>query len=281
MEVLEFVIDLTKFRDACRDPFHLLVSKDGTKLFLREWKATKMSTTAFLIFHGITAHSESYSMIGKPLSEMGYTTYGLDLRGHGLSDGPRGDYTSKNKFSEDIEVTLDFIKSKHEKIVLIGHSLGVVICSAVANLFPELVNGLILLSAARDVREGAYAKRSLFTTLKILFWSTFKPSKPVIHYYREGIRGEGDPLFNFYYTLRFLKTINPNDLVFPESMNYPVFVGVGDNDELFAVEATRAFYEEIPCDTKKFAVLPSAKHAHFEENSFEPMFNWIKEMSDL
>jgi len=274
------VIAFKEFRDSCTDPFHLLISKDGTELFLREWKPTKMSSTAFLIFHGITAHSELYAMIGKPLSEMGYTTYGLDLRGHGLSDGPRGDYASKNKFSEDIETTLSFIISKHEKIILIGHSLGVVICSAVANLFPELVNGLILLSGAREVREGAYAKRSLFTTLKILFWSIFKPSKPVIHYYRKGIRGEGDPLFNFYYTARFFKAINASNLVFPEVMNYPVFVGVGDNDELFTVEATRAFYEEIPCETKEFAVLPDAKHAHFEENSFDPLYNWINKMFD-
>ena len=48
-----------------------------------------------------------------------------------------------------------------------------------------------------------------------------------------------------------------------------------------SIKETRAFYEEIPCDSKKFAVLPGAKHAHFEENSFEPMYNWIKEMSDL
>ena len=271
------MIDLKKHRDVCTDPFHLLSSEDGTELFLREWKATKKSTTAFLIFHGITAHSELYAMIGKPLSEMGYTTYGLDLRGHGLSEGPRGDYVSKDKLSEDIEAALDFIKSKHENLVLIGHSLGVVTSAITINLFPELVSGLIFLSAAREVREGAYAKRSFTTTIKILFWSIFKPSKPVIHYYREGIRGIGDPLFNFYYTLRFLKTINPSNFVLPEEMTYPVFVGVGESDELFSIEATKAFFEEIPSETKEFAILPGAKHAHFEETSFDPLFKWIKD----
>ncbi|MCG3217280.1 MAG: alpha/beta fold hydrolase, partial [Candidatus Heimdallarchaeota archaeon] len=176
------MIDLIKLRDACEDSYHLLTSKDGTELFLREWRATQISTTSFLIFHGITAHSGLYGMIGKRLSEMGYSTYGLDLRGHGLSEGPRGDYVSKNKLSEDIKAALDFIKSKHEKIVLIGHSLGVVTSAITVNLFPELVNGLIFLSAARQVREGAYAKRAFTTTVKILFWSIFKPSKQVIHY---------------------------------------------------------------------------------------------------
>ncbi|NPD88843.1 MAG: alpha/beta fold hydrolase [Asgard group archaeon] len=270
------MLDLIQLRAVCKDPFHLLTSKDGTELFLREWKATKMSTTAFLIFHGITAHSGLYGMIGKRLSEMGYSAYALDLRGHGLSEGPRGDYVSKNKLSEDIEAALDFIKSKHEKIVLIGHSLGVVTSAITINLFPELVSGLIFLSAAREVREGAYAKRAFTTTIKILFWSIFKPSKPVIHYYREGMRGKGDPQFNFYYTLRFLKTINPNNFVLPEKMTYPIFVGVGESDELFSIESTKAFFEEIPSETKEFAILPGAKHAHFEKNSFDPLFNWIK-----
>ena len=90
------------------------------------------------------------------------------------------------------------------------------------------------------------------------------------------MRGKGDPLFNFYYTLRFLKTISPNSFVLPEEMTYPVFVGVGESDELFSVDATKAFFEEIPSETKEFAILPDAKHAHFEENSFNQMFYWVK-----
>ncbi len=274
------MIDLKKLRNACEDPYNLLISKDGTELFLRGWSATQLSKTSFLIFHGITAHSGLYSMIGKPLSEMGYSTYGLDLRGHGLSDGPRGDYASKDKLIEDIEAALDFIKSKHEKVVLIGHSLGVITSAIAANQFPKQVNGLILLSAAREVREGAYTKRAFTTTLKTLIWSIIKPSKPVIHYYRKGIRGIGDPSFNFYYTLRFLKFLNPTKFVLPEVMTYPVFVGVGEHDELFTADATRALFEEIRSDIKEFAVLPGAKHAHFEETSFNPLFNWIKNTFD-
>ncbi|MCG3220109.1 MAG: alpha/beta hydrolase, partial [Candidatus Heimdallarchaeota archaeon] len=106
--------------------------------------------------------------------------------------------------------------------------------------------------------------------------SIFKPSKPTNHYYREGIRGIGNPLFNFYYTLRFLKTLNPNNFVLPEKITYPLFVGVGESDELFSVDATKAFFEEIPSETKEFAILPGAKHAHFEENSFDPLFKWIR-----
>ena len=58
-------------------------------------------------------------------------------------------------------------------------------------------------------------------------------------------------------------------------MPYPVFVGVGENDELFSESATRELFEEMPSETKEFALLPGAKHAYFGENSFDPLFNWV------
>ena len=206
---------------------------------------------------------------------MGFSAYGLDLRGHGLSKGPRGDYASKELLIDDLRSTLDFVKSKHEKIVLIGHSLGVITSVIAANEFVGQVDGLILLSAARAVREGAYAKRALTTTLKILVWSIVKPSKAVIHYYREGIMGIGDPHFNFYYTLRFLKVLSLKNFKFPDNITYPVFVGVGEIDELFSEDDSRKLFDEVPAKIKEFAVLPGAKHAYFEDNSFDPLFDWV------
>ncbi|MCY3413698.1 MAG: alpha/beta fold hydrolase [Candidatus Heimdallarchaeota archaeon] len=265
-------MDLQALRDKCQDDYKLIQSKDGTKLFLRDW-STNESKTAFLIMHGITAHSQPYEVIAKPISEQNFSVYGLDLRGHGLSEGPRGDYKSKDQFFEDISSVLDFIKVKHDKIVLIGHSLGVVSSVMISNRFK--IDGLVLLSAAREVRDGVYPKRPLTTTLKILIWSLIKPAKPVIHYYREGIRGQGDPHFNFHYTLRFLKVISAANFSFPEKIEYPVFVGIGDNDELFAIDAAKKLYEEVPSEIKQFSVLENCQHAFFGENSFDPLFNWI------
>ena len=56
---------------------------------------------------------------------------------------------------------------------------------------------------------------------------------------------------------------------------YPVFVGVGENDELFSESATRELFDEMPSEIKEFAILPGAKHAYFEDNSFHPLFSWV------
>ena len=60
----------------------------------------------------------------------------------------------------------------------------------------------------------------------------FRPSYPVVEYYREGMTGMDDTLFNFRYTLRFLTMLDVKQLRLPKDLNIPVLVGVGDKDEL-------------------------------------------------
>ena len=252
-------------------------SSDGCTLFLREWSAPSKSKVGVLILHGVTAYSEPYEMISGPLSKAGFTCYGLDLRGHGLSDGKRGDYPSKEILIQDLKAAIDFLKPKHEKLIILGHSLGVVTGSVILNNFLSEISGVIFLSASKTVREGAYKKRSFFTTLKILLSSIFAPSRPVIHYYRDGIQGLDDPLFNFYYTLRFFKALNAKTFTLPEKLDVPVYVGVGEHDELFSASSVKEFMESIDSPDKEFHVIPNAKHAEFPEGSWDHLIEWLKQ----
>jgi len=267
--------DILKLREEFKDPHHLISTSDGIILFLRVWEPSKHSNIAIVIFHGITAYSGPYQMFGEALSQIGYTVYGLDLRGHGLSDGFRGDYPSKERFIEDIGETLTFLTKRHDQLIIMGHSLGVLSAIMISNFYLDQINGLILLSAARTVRPGVYAKMSTPTKLKILFSSILKPSKPVISYYRDGIMGLDDPLFNFKYTLRFMKIFSPEKVAFPEKLNIPVVLGIGEHDELFTIEAAQAFFEEIPSDDKKFIIMPGAKHAELPEESWKELIDWL------
>lgn len=267
---------ISELRAKFDNAHYSISSSDGCILFLREWAAKSKSEVGILILHGITAYSEPYAMIGEPLSKAGFTCYGLDLRGHGLSDGKRGDYPSKDILIQDLKATLDFLRPRHEKLIILGHSLGVVTGSIILNNYLPEIDGIIFLSAAKTVKEGVYKKRSLFTTLKILLSSIFMPSRPVIHYYRDGMQGLDDPLFNFYYTLRFLKALNANKFTLPEKLDVPVYVGVGEHDELFSISAAKEFLEGINSPDKEFHVIPNAKHAEFPEGSWDHLIEWFK-----
>ncbi|MFW9970519.1 MAG: alpha/beta hydrolase [Candidatus Odinarchaeota archaeon] len=268
-------IDAIKLRNEFTQPHYLISTSDGILLFLRAWTPPTPSKVAILIFHGITAYSGPYKMIGDVLSRMGYAVYGLDLRGHGLSDGNRGDYPSKERFIKDIGETIQFLKEKHSTLIILGHSLGVMTAIIASNFFLESISGLILLSGARTMREGVYAKISFRKKLKILFSSLIRPSKPIVSYHRDGMIGLDDPLFNFSYTLRFMSIFNIKKFKFPDKLDIPVLLGVGENDELFSVESVRSFFDEIPSNNKKFIVLSGARHAEFGDNSFTELIKWL------
>jgi len=269
---------VTKLRNEFDRPYYLISTSDDKILFLRAWKPlTTPKKEAILVFHGITAYSGPYEVLAEPLSQKGYSVFGLDLRGHGLSDGIRGDYPSKERLIKDLCETIAFVKQKAPHVILLGHSLGVLSSLIATNHCLEDINGLILLSAARTFRPGVYPKISILTKLKILIYSILFPSKPVITYYREGMMGSDDPLFNFKYTFRFMKIFRAEDLKIPERLNFPIFVGLGEHDELFTIEAGRELYDEIPSEKKEFFIIPGAKHADFPEGSLDRLVKWLHE----
>ena len=270
------VIDVKKLREEFKGSHELVVTSDGITLFLRKWESPSPSNKAILILHGITAYSGPYEMFGNAISKTGFTAIGLDLRGHGLSDGIRGDYSSKDRLIRDLVETISFLKKQFSTLLIFGHSLGVLSAFMAKTNSKEKIDGLILLSAGKTVKPGVYKSPSVLQKLKILFSSLLLPSKPVITYYREGILGLNDPLFNFKYTLRFMRLVNIKDLDLSEEIECPILLGVGEYDEIFSVESAQSLLEELSCEDKKFFIIPGAKHAiEFTEESFKEIKSWL------
>jgi len=272
-------LDIPSLRAEFDGPHHLLKTSDNQTLFLRKWESEKTDEkqTAILLFHGITAYSGPYGLITKPITELGFNIYGLDLRGHGLSDGNRGDSPSRERFIKDLCEAIRFVKQLHPKVVVLGHSLGVLSTSLAMNNCLENIDGVVLLSGARTTRPDAYPPMSTSQKLKIVVNSVFRPSKPVIHYHRDGMIGLDNPLFNFHYTYRFMKIVALRDFTYPDLGDMPVFVGVGDSDELFAVEDCQALYDEILSTNKMFHVVVGGQHSEFPEGSWSPLNQWLDE----
>ncbi|HUX98709.1 MAG TPA: alpha/beta fold hydrolase [Candidatus Deferrimicrobium sp.] len=274
-------IDVVKLREEFQDSHYLINTSDGKVLFLRAWEPkTQKKNVAVLFFHGITGHSGAYSMVGESAAAAGFSVFGLDLRGHGLSDGVRGDYPSKKRLIEDIKETIAFLKNKFPKLVGVGHSLGNLVLIEALNNCREDINGLVFLSLGRTIKPDAYPKLSIGKKLKMLYYIIFRYPKPKISYEREGQVGKDDPLFNFKYSARFLNILNASKFVkkfkFADKLDLPAYVGISEHDELFSIETARAFYDEIPSETKEFYVIPGAKHAEYPAGSWDHLVNWLK-----
>jgi len=267
-------------RQGYKEPHDQFTTTDGQILFLRRWNPDSIvqakKDIAVVIFHGITAHSGAYDMAGRPISAGGYTTFGLDYRGHGLSDGNRGDSPNKERWIADLAEAVKYIKGRgFSKVIVLGHSLGVASAICAADAIPNEISGLILLSGAYEGKKGLTKPPTLFQKTKIIASSIFRPSHQAVEYYREGMTGSNDPLFNFSYTLRFLTMIDVKQLRLPKDLNIPVLVGVGDKDELFDVVKVREFYNLVPGDKKEFLVMKDATHAKIPLESWEKIVSWL------
>lgn len=272
--------EAAQLRQTFTGAHHEFITSDGETLFLRRWNPDSLAPAkkdiAVLIYHGITAHSGPYDMAGKPISAGGYTTFGLDYRGHGLSGGNRGDAPSKERWIADLAEPVTYIKSLgFSKVIILGHSLGVASAICAANAIPNEISGLVLLSGAYEGRKGLSTPPTLFEKTKILSSSIFRPSFQAVEYYRKGMTVTKDSLFNLRYTLRFLTMLDVKQLRLPSTLNIPVLVGAGDEDELFEVAKVREFYDLVPGNKKEFLVMQKTTHAKIPVESWEQVVTWL------
>ncbi len=98
-----------------------LRSFDGTRIFYTYKRGANPFTLVFL--HGVGGNWTIWMKEMQYFHQKGYSTLGLDLRGHGLSDAPlEFEKYQLNYFARDIHQIL--LKEKVTQFVLIGHSLG-------------------------------------------------------------------------------------------------------------------------------------------------------------
>jgi alpha-beta hydrolase superfamily lysophospholipase len=261
-------------------PHQLFTTTDGETLFLRRWNPDSIEPSkkdiAVLIFPGFTAYSGAYDMAGKPISAGGYTVFGLDYRGHGLSGGNRGDSPGKERWIADLAESVKYIKGLgFSKVIILGHSLGVAAAMCAADAIPNEISGLILLSGAYEGRKGLSKPLTLFQKIRILSSAIFRPSYQAVEYYRDGMTVSQDSLFNFRYTPRYLTMLDVKKLRLPKDLNIPVLVGVGDKDELFEIDKVKDFYNLIPGNKKEFFIMKNATHAKIPVESWEEIVAWL------
>lgn len=118
------------------------------------WQAHRVSGSraAVAIVHGYGEHAGRYLELVQALGNGGFDCFLLDLRGHGLSEGPRGHVDRFEDYLFDLDRLVEKARGASERLFLFGHSLG----------------GLILL---RYLQEGGEADGAIVSApyLKLAF----------------------------------------------------------------------------------------------------------------
>jgi pimeloyl-ACP methyl ester carboxylesterase len=102
-----------------------------------------------LLLHGIANSSQTWEHVAPLLSER-FTLIAPDLLGHGESATPRGDY-SLGAHATGVRDLLTALG--HDRVTVVGHSLGGGIAMQFAYQFPERCERLVLVSSGGLGRE--------------------------------------------------------------------------------------------------------------------------------
>ena len=108
--------------------------------------------------HGLGEHQGRYDTLAARLRHWGYGCWRYDLRGHGRSEGRRGDAPQVHTLLEDLAGHLDSVRAQTpgRPLVLLGHSLGGLIAARtvagalLGEAFGRAPDALVLSSPALD-----------------------------------------------------------------------------------------------------------------------------------
>lgn len=252
-----------------------IVGVKGRRLAYRTWEASN-ARAALVVVHGLGEHSGRYAEFGERMAGYGVSTFAMDLRGHGLSEGRRGHVASfdiflqeLDRFRREVEGLADF----RIPLFLLGHSFGGLIALRYQEEYNTRFEGAILsapwLATAPTVRR--------WKTNAAQFLSKLLPSMP----FRAGIRSgdlthdaevvaarDADPLVHDRITPRlFSETSTAMGLALQRSdrLHEPLLFLLAGDDRLVDTERSLTVARAITAPDVTVRVFPGYFHEVLNE----------------
>ena len=95
-------------------------SEDGVRLCFQAWEPDGRPRAIVALVHGLGEHVARHAPLGLDLVGAGYALMGFDLRGHGRSDGLRGDAPSYEALLKDIDSLMDWVRTSHPGLPILS-----------------------------------------------------------------------------------------------------------------------------------------------------------------
>jgi alpha-beta hydrolase superfamily lysophospholipase len=308
--LLAILINLVMFAQVYAQESGYLNATDGAKVYYQIWKAP-FTEVNLIIIHGYGEYSGRYNELSKFLSERGISTYAIDLRGHGRSDGKRGDIGSLETVMSDINKLKKLIDN-NKKVYILGHSMGSLIALNYSITYPENVDGIVISSPIIDICMELFSRDiclegfipilnpilriitpiagsidlgSLGSIVGLGNVENLTPEDMVIFTHDPEMQKSHleDPLLHGSLTintadeiLKAMQFINKNI----NKIIKPTLILYGDNDTIIDTNAVVSFYNEIPTSDKTIIEYPGYAHNIFEEigrveGPFTDLYKWM------
>lgn len=251
--------------------------RDGSELFFR-FREGQDKDNALIIVHGFGEHSGRYENLANDLQLKDLSIFAIDLRGHGKSDGQRGDACSLDVYCEDLK---DFLALLNEKFnikrpVMLGHSLGGLIAIRFAEKYGKVSGlkalavtcpalGVVMTPLMKIKRIVAFVLSRLVPKIRLsvgLNINMLSRDKGVVKSYVE------DPLVHGKMSARMALSVlltGPEVIRNASLLDIPVFIGQGESDQIANPKLTEEFYHQLKTTDITYHTYPGLYHEIFNE----------------
>jgi alpha-beta hydrolase superfamily lysophospholipase len=263
---------------------------EKTGIIYNSWRCAFPEAVVLLV-HGLGGNSSRWEYLARFLLEKNITSYAIELKGFGETEGLKGHIDSFRIYYRDIQSLYDIIERENsgEKIFLIGESMGGLISFVLAGLKPDLFSGVICISP----NFKSTLKFSWSDHLKIYFSMVFNPRRQFEMPFdsRMCTRDpecqklmDTDPLeyrlatasllFNVLLAQRQAHSLK-------NKIRKPVlFLLAGDNDQLSDSAQSKKVFKDLKTEDKEIIQYPQMYHAlsieSGREKVFEDILKWLR-----
>ncbi len=151
--------------------FSTLEMQDGTRLHCADYFPSSNPHSAVVFMHGLGEHSGRYEHVAAFFCAHGYAVRSYDHRGHGKSQGERGDIPHHTALLDDAHEVIRHWQANCPQSVarhlLLGHSMGGLFAAKVASCGSCALDGLVLSAPALAIRMNVI-QRALLKILSSL-----------------------------------------------------------------------------------------------------------------
>lgn len=228
-------------------------TESGLRLHRRDWRAAQPRARMLLV-HGLGEHSGRYARLGEELAAAGISVCAYDHRGHGLSEGPRGQlHGHGTQLSHDLlDVFQAYAAEGDDLPFLFGHSLGGLVVLYTVLVMDLAPRGLVASSPALATRAGKFQRwlaRTLTDRWPHLTLRNGLPADKLSHDPYIGHDYQRDPLNHNRISARlayYLFAAGRRSLEAAPTLKVPTLLQFAADDHLVDPAGSRAFAASAP-----------------------------------
>ena len=257
-----------------------LRTEDGLNLYLRR-DIPHRPRALILLLHSLGEHSGLYVAAAARLNKAGYGVYRLDFRGHGRSDGPRGDVQNFEDYLRDTDAAVESARRAFPglALILLGHSMGALVAASYAVAFPGKVDGEVsTCGALRMIPALEFLRgcsRHTHSERGDERFSLLLPKRQETDSWQD----DRQRLDSVTVRLAGKVWIQGADWFAPrmKELTTPLLILHGEDDSLVPPEISRWFYEGVSSQDRRLRLYPAQGHSLLKEDgeALDDIIAWL------